>query len=516
MAFPIVQSVTQYRNGFEFSTGGTNHAWTLPAGINAGDLLIAYFAPRQTLTTPPPGWAELHSSPYHYHYVYFKVADGTESGTNITWIVSASSNSCGNLYRITNYTGTPESAQSASDNPPSLTPSWGAADTLWIAEVNNVVGNRRTTAAPANYGNLSTNWANTALATDTHLSTADRSLNATSEDPGTFTFNSSTGNKSSTVAVQGTPPSIDTDLFDAEFLSYITYMLMRALTYSVESTQAVTKSLTYEIYPTKVTTRPLEYGVAVTPSIQKSVTYTVETTVPVTKSATYVVEVSSVTQKATQYAVISASSETRGLEYIISNERLQTVDVTYSVLTTSSVTKNLSYYTIESGVINKTSEYTVLVVGTLQRGITYEVITTSTDTRDSEYRVLLTQVSTRDVAYAVKLAVVAQRSVDYEVTAEVSIQLPAKYGVLTTSSTTRDLEFRVSPSYSETRTLQYKLNYSPTRPEDLPRGSVFVRRFEGSATRMNRMTGTATQPKMHGSSKHVNPGSQGGYARGRV
>lgn len=516
MAFPIVQSVTQYRNGFEFSTGGTNHQWTLPAGINAGDLLIAWFAPRQTMTTPPAGWSELHNAPYHYHYVYYKVADGTEGGTNITWIVSASSNSCGNLYRITNYQGTPESAQSASDNPPSLTPSWGAFDTLWIAEVNNVVGNRRATVAPANYGNLSTNLANTALATDTHLSTADRNLNAASEDPGVFTFNSSTGNKSSTIAVQGTPPTIDADLFDAEFLSYITYMLMRSLGYVVESQQAITKALTYEIFPTKVTTRPLEYAVYASPVVQKSLVYTVTTTTTVTRNTQYSVEVAAVTQKSTQYTVTTNVSTTRGLEYIISNERLLTKDSTYTILTTQSVTKGLDYAIIEQGTITKDSEYAIISTVALQRGVTYEIITTVADTRDTEYRVILTKSVTRDAVYAVKLGVTKQRDLHYEVTAEVSVPLATKYTILTTSSVTRDLEFRVSPSYSETRTLQYKLNYSPTRPEDLPRGSVLVRRFSGSRVQTNRMTGSVTRPKMQGSAKHVNPGSQGGYARGRV
>lgn len=516
MAFPIVQSVTQYRNGFEFSSGGTNHQWTLPATINAGDLLIAYFAPRQTMTTPPAGWSELHNAPYHYHYVYYKIADGTEGGTNITWIVSTSSNSCGNLYRITNYQGTPESAQSADSNPPSLSPSWGAYDTLWIAEVNNVVGNRRTTAAPANYGNLSTNWANTSLSTDTHLSTADRNLNTDTEDPETFTYNTSTGNKSSTVAVQGTPPSIDADLFDAEFLSFITYMLMRSLRYSVDSTQAITKPLAYEIYPTKVTTRDLEYSVYASPVVQKAVAYTVETTTSVTRDVVYTVEASAVTQKSVEYAVLTTLSETRGLEYVISEEELITKESTYAVITTVPVTKGVDYYILEQLGITKDAEYQVLTVGTLQRGVVYTILTTVPDTRATDYRVILTQSVTRGTEYQVIAQVTETRDVHYEVTAEVSIPLPTKYGVLTTSSTTRDLEFRVSPSYSETRTLQYKLNYSPTRPEDLPRGSVFVRRFDGSAARMNRMTGTATQPKMHGSSKHVNPGSQGGYARGRV
>jgi hypothetical protein len=87
-------------------------------------------------------------------------------------------------------------------DPPSLTPPGGAADYLWFAGLFTT-STTVATAAPASYTNLLT----VSNAASFALNTANRSLNAASEDPGTFTDAASTAsNVAVTIAVAPVPP----------------------------------------------------------------------------------------------------------------------------------------------------------------------------------------------------------------------------------------------------------------------------------------------------------------------
>src|SRR5690606_4285312 len=74
------------------------------------------------------------------------------------------------------------------NNPPSLTPSWGSAENLWLA----VDSTRRTdndfTAAPTDYDGLLTaeSAASSTSTVNCRIGAAHRVLTASSEHPGTF------------------------------------------------------------------------------------------------------------------------------------------------------------------------------------------------------------------------------------------------------------------------------------------------------------------------------------------
>ncbi|MBA7703577.1 hypothetical protein ES703_112363 [subsurface metagenome] len=107
-------------------------------------------------------------------------------------------------YRITNYSGIPEveiSSQGTggSPNPPSLSPSWGALDTLWLACCGYDT-NLTVTAYPTNYTNGRNDYADDAQGCG--VGTARRELNASSEDPSAFTISSPEYWIANTVAVQ--------------------------------------------------------------------------------------------------------------------------------------------------------------------------------------------------------------------------------------------------------------------------------------------------------------------------
>jgi len=198
-SFPQVAAVT---GGYD--TSGTSHTVNLPSGIVAGNLLLVFFCAGEGSSptiTFPDGWTELFQTPNYINCTiggWYRVADGTEEST-ITVTTSSSEYSAHTSYRITGYAGVPEcgnstGGQSTKPNPPSLTPSWGAMDTLWFA-VTGVENNYDVSSYPTNYtdGRLD--------GVVIRVATCRRELNASSEDPGVFTFSDSVYWVANTVAI---------------------------------------------------------------------------------------------------------------------------------------------------------------------------------------------------------------------------------------------------------------------------------------------------------------------------
>lgn len=190
MAFPLVQARASGRT----SGNVTSHPITLPAGIVATELLIVLFSVDGTPTTSVQSgvdWTILGQISDGFSNVAAAVCYKTATGSDsLTLGTSASEQSSHISLRISDG-GTPTASSSSggfsgssNSNPPSHTPPGGAKDYLWIATRS---GDSTTvaTAAPANYSNLQTLAAATTQGASSN--TAERSLNAAVEDPGTFT-----------------------------------------------------------------------------------------------------------------------------------------------------------------------------------------------------------------------------------------------------------------------------------------------------------------------------------------
>jgi hypothetical protein len=201
VAFPTVAARATDIN----ITSTTSQALDLPTGITAGDLLvvtvqIATGIP-QTITWPS-GWTQLYSQVNGVVVqgaAAYRVADGTE-GSTVTITLSSNSGVQSVALRITGHdsatapqAGTATTGTTSTPNPPSLTPTGGAKDYLWIACCVSDAAN--VTAAPTNYSNL------TVPGSGSDIGTAERLLNAASEDPGTFTLASSNEWVANTIAV---------------------------------------------------------------------------------------------------------------------------------------------------------------------------------------------------------------------------------------------------------------------------------------------------------------------------
>lgn len=189
MTFPVVAA----SNSSSILSSATFMNVNLPANISSGDLLfiaIGWTANPGTITLT--NWNAIGSidanGTAQYLHSFYKTATGSEEATaNVTWVNSTFSAAA--LYRITGWSGTPEKGiasvgSSTTVDGPSLAPSWGAADTLWLVAGSYDRGDQ-TFTAPTNYSNIVSK--NTAGASGrVTIALASRQLNASSEDPGAF------------------------------------------------------------------------------------------------------------------------------------------------------------------------------------------------------------------------------------------------------------------------------------------------------------------------------------------
>ena len=217
MAFPTVVATS-------ISTGNSSGiSVSLPAGTTAGDMLVLIGAfdgggvadTEHDIFVVEAGWtrAALSSAQnFMSAAAFWKVATGSDAAT-----VDLSGNAAaetGNVIalRITGHGGQVEvgawnnyaggGTVSAIPDPSSLTPSWGAADTLWIAAAAWDNASRALSSYPANYtaNQVYANGANSSANVGTVAAT--RQLNAATEDPGVFTISADEQWAAFTIAIK--------------------------------------------------------------------------------------------------------------------------------------------------------------------------------------------------------------------------------------------------------------------------------------------------------------------------
>lgn len=204
MTFPTRTAGTPY-NASNNTT--TNHVIDLPDSPGVGDILVVPLAINiinvtGAPTTFPAGWTKLVNdvkqaaadANVQLTVGMKRLSPGDPELTNPTMTVATLDpvRVAGVAYKYTGVhaSSMPEAATAAgnsSPDPPSLTPSWGARDTAWLA-VCSVKNTTDITGFPTNYTPVDEQVSGTSVATRATLGTADRNLNATSDDPSAFTI----------------------------------------------------------------------------------------------------------------------------------------------------------------------------------------------------------------------------------------------------------------------------------------------------------------------------------------
>lgn len=204
--FPVVLSITPTA----VNTSGLTHVIDIPA-VSVGDRLVLVCGfPNNNVnpSTPPAGWTLVYST--NRVGVYYRDAASSSGASTVTITTGASSpfnaRSTSLCYRIqsgTFHAGTPpEAARGANFDPPDLVPSWGLADTLWIAALC-ISGNDASDVLsfPLPDGNIAVGNGGTSSA---HGVTAGCQLEdaVASKNPAAFTCTNSGFGSSMTIAVR--------------------------------------------------------------------------------------------------------------------------------------------------------------------------------------------------------------------------------------------------------------------------------------------------------------------------
>lgn len=190
---PTVLSITDTIS----AAAASSHALTMPGTIVAGDLLLVVLATHHQTIDSLTGWTQIFSrvTANNVSKGYFKVAAGGDTGTVV---LSGSAMLAGRMYRI--QAGSFDAAHVGGDSsgatadPPSLTPSWGAAKNLWIASLSDFgTGWTATTSYPLSDGQSTIHTPDGGAGGDGEASLATCSVNSTgaSLDPAAFTVTGS-------------------------------------------------------------------------------------------------------------------------------------------------------------------------------------------------------------------------------------------------------------------------------------------------------------------------------------
>lgn len=208
MFFGDFPFVVASNNGTDNTTTTTSATIQLPASIQAGQLLLIFGCLNGAHgAVAITGWTALYDNTGTSGgnvVCLYKIATGSEGATASASWTTARTNKWRSLS-IGGWHGTspPEGATflnhtSANPDPPALTPSWGATNTLWFAHIGFVNASQPVTAFPANY----TTDQYSTTTTGAEVALASRKVNGASENPGTFTLTASGAYDAATVGIR--------------------------------------------------------------------------------------------------------------------------------------------------------------------------------------------------------------------------------------------------------------------------------------------------------------------------
>jgi len=217
MPAPSIVSTT----GQAATTGANGKDVTLPATINAGNTIVIVASTTYDNTYSLSGFtlvARVYGSSYSGRncHVFKKTADGTEGGTTVTMSGGAGA-VIGTYvaYALDSASGDVEATFAdlgftVANNPPSISPSWGAAPGLCASFVAST-SSGNPSAAPSGY----TGYSEYESAAQDGAS-AYKEISASSEDPGSFTASNSAW-ICATVAIKGAASQFNNLLFGSPF-----------------------------------------------------------------------------------------------------------------------------------------------------------------------------------------------------------------------------------------------------------------------------------------------------------
>lgn len=196
----VVSSVSSAQNSDVFAP--TGHVMSLPASPTSGNLGLcaAVIDGNANGITGPSGWTTLTGFPVQdgsnqvHLAIWWKILDGTE-GSTTTFTTVNTQRSVHRCYQISGWdnatvpegTGSQNNGTTNAD-PPTETPTGGAKDYLWITIGGKDRGAEPFTTFPTSYTGTGEVNQSAADSAGVCIAWGQRALNASSEDPSTFSW----------------------------------------------------------------------------------------------------------------------------------------------------------------------------------------------------------------------------------------------------------------------------------------------------------------------------------------
>lgn len=217
LAFAATPAVESERTS-EASGGGTSHTVTLPATISADSLILVCSSTTANHTTTwPGGWTEIidtANGTQQSATCGYKQAVGTEDSTTISLTTSGSTRTVHKSWSITGWdTGTAPEVQSANSSgnsvtsdPPSITPSGGSDDYLYLTFSTIRIADKNVSAYPSGHTNTG-EFDGSVTAGQNSIGWSRKATTASSsENPSAYTWSGSDENIALTLAVTPAAP----------------------------------------------------------------------------------------------------------------------------------------------------------------------------------------------------------------------------------------------------------------------------------------------------------------------
>lgn len=214
-AFPVIAGSAT--TSIVATSTTTPHSLNMPSSISSGDMLLMFLQYRRgnrLVSSFSESWTQ--ATAYNagtgstlQMYVFWRIADGTEGATTSVAITGGSDKVASLIFRITGAQSVAAAASTVTGtnptppDPPSLSPSWGSAKTLWFMYIGTYDATMSISAYPTNYSTSQTTVA--ANAGDTlgqRFWVAAYSNQTGTENPGTATLTGSQGWISQTIGVR--------------------------------------------------------------------------------------------------------------------------------------------------------------------------------------------------------------------------------------------------------------------------------------------------------------------------
>lgn len=189
-----------------FAADTTAHAVDMPTNVQAGDLLLVFFANDGSATvTTPTGWTLLSSDANGSAVrlsIYAKKALGTEGGTTVDFVTSATEYAAAFVHRYAAGTwygdiatgvkvGTAATGTSTTPDPPAVVCPWGMINSHFTTVLAKDEGTNTITLYPTSYTDQqSVATGNAAGVVISNVRRSDVPDSTGSEDPGTWTITS--------------------------------------------------------------------------------------------------------------------------------------------------------------------------------------------------------------------------------------------------------------------------------------------------------------------------------------